>query len=463
MTTFGLTEQGLFPPRLADLREEYNARLRVLFGAALDLSDESVEGEVAGILSEALDKIWQLVEIFAGALDPDKALGVLLDAVCLLTGTLRRAPTFSVVTLTLTGDPTTIVPGTTSKFSTGNESAVFQTIGDATIEAVDAWTALTAYAVGDRVTSVDRVYQVAAGGAGTSAASGGPTFPDGFGGETVDDDEDGTVHWRLVGDGTGAVDKIARCTVTGPTFSPARGVSVIDTPITGLQSVVNLADVTPGTNQQRDEDLRLTREAELSAQGTSPPDALRGRLLRVGRGTNNPVTAATVFFNNTDITDADGVLPHTVEALVSGGEDADIFAALWAGVSSGIRTQGTTEGTIVDSQGRTQDVAFSRPEEIEIYVDVTLEKDPEAYPSDGDDQVKEAIVTYGLAQVAGKNVVASRIAAAAFAIPGVLDVSAVLIDDAPAPATSMTIAVSLRQIAKFDTARIDVTTSDGVP
>ena len=450
---FGLTEEGLVVPRHPDILDGIFARLRGLFSTTIDLSDKAVEVQFSAIVSDNLTLIWELLEVFKGSINADEASGVLLDAICLLTGTFRRPPSFSVVTMSLTGDPTTLVPGGTL-VSVGNESAQFATVGDGTITAVSAWVAATAYVVLDRVTHDDRVYECIT--AGTSHASIGPT-------DETDDVTDGTVHWTFIGAGTGVVDKTARCVVTGPVFAPARSIIVIDTPVGGLDSVINLLDVVSGANQQQDEDLRLTREAELAALGGSPADALRGHLLRVGFGTVNPVTAATVFHNVTDVTDADGVLPHTVEALVSGGVDADIFAELWRRVAGGIRTQGTTTGSIVDSQGRTQPVAFSRPEELEIYVDVTLEKDPETYPADGDDQVKAAIVAYGIAQQTGKDVVASRISAAVFTIPGVLDVSAVLIDDAPAPVTSTTIPISLRQIAVFDTSRIDVTATDGVP
>jgi hypothetical protein len=180
-----------------------------------------------------------------------------------------------------------------------------------------------------------------------------------------------------------------------------------------------------------------------------------------------------VFFNNTDVTDADGIPPHTVEALVRGPEapdaefDQSIFDALLAGVAAGIRTHGSGAGLVTgfatDDAGTEHVMKFTRPTEVPIYVDLTVVKDPDEYPVDGDDQIKEAIVAYGDAQNTGKNAVASRIIAAAFGVAGVLDVTACLIDVAPGPVASTTIAISLRQLAVFDTSRVSVTSGDGVP
>jgi hypothetical protein len=175
------------------------------------------------------------------------------------------------------------------------------------------------------------------------------------------------------------------------------------------------------------------------------------------------VTAVRLFVNNTDTTDADGVPPHAIEALVQGGDDQDIFDALLANVAAGIVTTGTESGTATDSEGTEHALAFSRPEEVPIYIDVFVTKDPDTYPADGDTQIKEKIVEWGDAQATGKNVVASAISAQAFQIDGVLDVTLVEIGTAAAPTTSTTITISLRQLATYDTSRITVTAIDGTP
>ncbi len=447
MPTFGLTIAGLFTPTVTDIREEINARMRELISPTLDLSDRSAEGQLAGIVAEALVLLWENLERVYSSQDPDKATGAALDALCLLTGTFRRPATKSTVVLTLTGDDTTLVPeGSGARIPDG---ARFDTLADATLVALVAWVTSTSYALGDRVTNGGNAYQCTVAGLSDS----GPVSVD-----PLEDEEDGTVHWRFLGEGTAAVDIDAVATVTGPTIANSATIIEIVTPIGGWNGVVNVLDATVGRNQMSDSELRVFRELELSQPGTSPADAIRAAILLI-----EAVTSCTVFVNYTDDTNVDGMPPHSVECMVQGGDDQDIFDALLANVAAGIATYGNTSGFATDSEGTVHVENFSRPVEISIYIDITLVKDPVTYPSDGDDQVKAAIVAWGNSQKTGKDAVASGIAAQAFTIAGVLDVTAVLIDDAPSPSTSTTIPVALRELAVYDTSRIAVTSSDGTP
>jgi hypothetical protein len=77
--------------------------------------------------------------------------------------------------------------------------------------------------------------------------------------------------------------------------------------------------------------------------------------------------------------------------------------------------------------------------------------------------VEAAIVAYGDAQATGKNAVSSSLVAQCFTVPGVLEVTSLFIGLAPAPVSTATIPISLRELAVYDTSRITVSTSDGVP
>ena len=59
--------------------------------------------------------------------------------------------------------------------------------------------------------------------------------------------------------------------------------------------------------------------------------------------------------------------------------------------------------------------------------------------------------------------VSSALVAQAFKVAGVLDVSVCNIGTAPAPGSSATIAIALREIAKYDTSRITVSSSSATP
>ena len=251
MAVYGLTATGFYPRTLAILVEEMESGFRSAFGTGIKLGNKSIFGQIIRIFAERLTALWELGESIASSGDPDKASGAFLEAVCLLTGTFRKAATSSGVVLTLTGDPTTVVPtgnraatlSTEEEFATATDSLAFATL--------DAWTITTVYTLGDRVTNAARAYQCIT--AGTSAGSGGPTT-------ALSDITDGSVHWIYLGEGTGAIDVLAYATVTGPVEGVAGDITTIINPVSGWSSVTNLLDANPGRIVTPDSDLRLLRE-----------------------------------------------------------------------------------------------------------------------------------------------------------------------------------------------------------
>ncbi len=219
---YGLNDQGLVVKSRLVIRDDLNAALQLAFGTSINLSDRSVFGQLVGIFSDRLGELWELLEQVASSQDPDRATKALLDALCLLTGTLRPEARPSTVTLTLTGVDTTVV-ATASEFATASTLKNFSTTIDATLAAVSAWVALTAYVVGDRVANSSNVYQCIQ--AGTSAASGGPT------GVAPDATPDGSCLWTFLGVGAAAADVEAASVDLGPIVATAKDITVIVTTI----------------------------------------------------------------------------------------------------------------------------------------------------------------------------------------------------------------------------------------
>ncbi len=455
MTQYGLLSTGFLPEPLTALRADIEASLRSAFGASLALGDRSILGQIVGILAERLALLWELLEAVNSSQDPDKASGAALEALCILTGTTRPAAAASTVALILTGTNATSIPAS-STVSTTTSGKNFATTSTVVLATVSAWAALTAYAVGDRVTQVSNVYQCIT--AGTSAAS---FVPSPATGSAL---TDGTVVWTYIGAGTAAADATANATVTGATVADARDLTVIVNALSGWSSSMNLLAASPGRDIATDTELRSLRVAELAGDGKSTGGAIRAALLKV-----TGVTAATVFQNNTDTVNSDSMPPHSVEALVripaGVPNDQLVWDALLANVAAGILTTGNTPGSSTDSEGTVHTVSYSRPTEIPIYVVINVTKDPALYPSDGDTQIKQAIDDWGSAQATGKNAVASAISSKAFLVAGVLDVTSCYIGlfSSPAPSTSVTIAISLRQLATYSVAHITVNSIDGIP
>jgi uncharacterized phage protein gp47/JayE len=409
----GLTSDGFEILTYQDAVTKVSTNVNNALGASVDTSAGAALGILIRIFCSCIADLWQLGQACYNALDRDSAVGVQLDNLAALTGSYRPAATASSVTGTLTGVPTTDVPAL-SRGKTTSTLVKFYTIADATIVAVPAWLPTHAYTVGQRVTNVTNVYQCTI--AGTSAGSGGPNASSGT-------QVDNTVTWLFLGQGTGAVDAAMSAVDAGPLIAVAGDLNKIDTPFLGWQSIINVLDATPGTNDMTDQDFRVLIDAEIAAPGTSPQDAIRADILKLPG-----VTSCTVFVNDLETTNADGMPPHSVEALVQGGANQAIWNQLLASVAAGIQTCTTqtggfaVTGTATDSEGNAIPESFSRPTLEDIYVVLSLSYDAELYPADGDSEVKLAIVTYGDAQKTGKDATRSGTMAQAFSIAGVDDV-----------------------------------------
>jgi hypothetical protein len=420
---FGLTAAGLVRPSIADVRADLEAKMRLKFGSGIPLGDKTLIGFFIGIIAERLVALWELLEQIYSAQDPDKATQATLEAICLLTGIFRLAATSSVVMATLCGDPATVVNQGTLVATLSTE-ILFESISTVVLVLLGSWAPAHVYAVGDRVTNVGHCYQCTA--AGLSAGAGGPTSTD-----PLADIVDNVAHWTYIGIGTAAADTIFAAVNTGATFCAARDLTDLQSSVGGLSSATNLLDATIGREIQTDESLRLFRSAELTAPGKSPPDAIKAVLIELDN-----VISATVFHNDTDAVDADGIPPHTVEALVRcqtilADTDQAIWDTLWTSVAGGIGTNGDQVGTVVDQSGNNQTLRFRRPTEIPIYATLDVVYDAKKWPADGIAQIQQAIVTWGDGQDTGRDADSSAIAAQAFSIAGVLKVTDCLIGLAP--------------------------------
>lgn len=481
MSTYGVTTQGFVAKPLAVIKGELDAAFKAgplgeSAGTEPDgsIPGQSLAGQIVAIMADGLAAQWDLQQAVYSSADPGQASDAAQDAVCSITGTVRDPSVQSTVTASCTGDPGTIlnlgraakVEGTGVKFLSLAGDPGDANAPASTLVAVPAWAVLTAYAVGDRVTRLARVYHCIT--AGVSAAAGGPT---GTGADIVD----GTVHWRYLGEGTAAVDVPFEADTAGPFGALSGKLNQIATPVSGWKTVTNLLDAKVGAYLEGNTSLRLRRDAELHAEGLAAVDAIRHRVLRVGDGTVDAVTACTVFYNDGDAVSGDGLPPHSVEVLALGGLDQAIADAIWASVGAGIHTHGTITKTVTDSQGNTQTVRFSRPTAIPIWIiaNVINDSTPGVFPSNGSALIKGALKTFGDTYSIGRDVRASALAAAIFdgpsaatpgstPVPGVLD-AVCLIGVAPAPGTSNPITITSRQIATFDSANISVVLTGATP
>ena len=226
--------------------------------------------------------------------------------------------------------------------------------------------------------------------------------------------------------------------------------TVIDTPISGWTSCTNALDAVVGQNLETDAELKIRRISELATAGKCTIEAIISGLSAV-----EDVTAVVLFSNNTSVVDGEGRPPHSLDAVVEGGTNQNIGDKLFDVVGAGIETIGDISVNVTDSQGFTQVMKFSRPDEILIWLEVDLTTDA-TFPIDGLTQVENAILAYGENLEIGADVIVFPKLISSFSnINGILDV-AIRIGTAISPTLDNNITITARQKAVFDSSRITV-------
>ena len=466
MPSYGLLPEGFVPKPQTVIKEELDSVYKSTFGAQLgsepdgSIPADSVAGQRIGLHAERMAELWEIGQALSSSFDPDGATGRALDILCAITGTVRNQERRTTGAVALTGDPATVVPAgaTVSIPVVGTR---FDVDANATLVALSAWTVNTAYALGDRVkngVSPARVYQAMA--AGTSALVG--SGPSGTGSAIAD----ATVTWSYVGDGTAAIDATITAQVPGPFAALTGQITSIESPVSGWLSVRNMSDALVGAYVETDASLRNRRQAELAGRGNGPVPAIRADILRIGQGTANAVLDCIVFENYTDIVDVNGIPPHSFEAVVLGGLDADIRQVIFDTKPVGIRPHGGVTGTVTDSTGISHIIKFTRPTVYSIWIEIDVTYNAATWPLDGVAQVNAAILaalTPANGYTLGKDVTVWGIGAGVDVVPGVLNVTAIRLGTAPAPVGTADIPIGIREVALFDSARILVTAVAGTP
>lgn len=215
-----------------------------------------------------------------------------------------------------------------------------------------------------------------------------------------------------------------------------------------------------GRSIELDPDFRIRREELLRIAGAATVEAIRAAVRAV-----DGVVQAFVFENPSDVVDGNGLEPHSFEAVVSGGDDQTIGDEIFAVKPAGIATHRDPGGagvtvTVTDSQGSTHDINFTRPTDVDMYIEVTVEVNDTVFGGGDQDagieQVKEALKALGDTLNIGDDVIIKHFEAVLFGVTGVLDVPSIAIEDTTPPLNTANFVIASRELAVFSTARIVV-------
>jgi uncharacterized phage protein gp47/JayE len=482
MADYGLTVNGFVLKRLNDILIEQRARAVTLFqdlvepGDSVDTSDSSLLGRLIALDSPGDADLWELAQAVYSAFDPNSASGIALDNLVALGGLTRQGQTYSTAALLVSGNTNTQIPfgseiqssSTGERFTTTqlvaldtqNASGVTVTVGQVLNN--------TLYRISYTSNSVTQNINYTSDNTATESeilnglqlaiASGHPTLSSSVEANTlVINKQDVFQTANFTASSNLSIIKVRKlvdiiATNPGPVEQLANTITTITTPVLGWDSATNPTSAVVGRLEETDEELRLRFRNSKFEKATNILDSLYSSLFAV-----DGVEEVIIYENDTNVTDSNGVPPHSFLPIVLGGVSVDIANAIWQNKPIGILSYGNTTVSVNDSQGFPHDVSFSRPEPVVIYITVNLTTD-ENFPGNGVALIKAALVEYFQNNFGiGDDIVYSRLYTAINSVPG-HQVDSLYIGTSPNPTGTSNIVIDFDEIANINDVNIQVNT-----
>ncbi|WP_165431830.1 baseplate J/gp47 family protein [Atlantibacter hermannii] len=195
----------------------------------------------------------------------------------------------------------------------------------------------------------------------------------------------------------------AACSVAGPVVALPGAITRIATPTRGWRTVTNPASATPGESGETDAQLRQRQSKSVALSALTPFVALDGAIASI-----DGVTRHKLYENDTGATDSNGIPPHSISAIVAGGDIQTIANVLRGKKSQGTATYGALSVTAYDLYDNPHVVHFSRPVITPIRVAITL-RAFQGYTSQIGEQIKSAVAKYISSLGIGDDVLISRL------------------------------------------------------
>ncbi|KFC08338.1 putative bacteriophage protein, partial [Trabulsiella guamensis ATCC 49490] len=219
--------------------------------------------------------------------------------------------------------------------------------------------------------------------------------------------DDNNVIWNLpvtvvIGvDGTVTV--TATCANSGAVAAQAGAITTINTPTRGWVSVNNPTAATVGTPAEKDSELRIRQGQSVALPSLTPFEGVDGAIANVAG-----VTRHKLYENDTGSVDANGLPPHSISAIVDGGDVTEIAQTIRSNKGQGTATYGTTSVTVPDTYGNPHVISFSRSTDVPVFGSITL-KAFTGYTSQVGAQIQQAVADYINGLKIGESVLLSRI------------------------------------------------------
>lgn len=198
------------------------------------------------------------------------------------------------------------------------------------------------------------------------------------GSEVIDDDgvlwetlTDATLPMPAAGNTYGEIKVDAQCEKPGAVEAFTGAINKIYTPIIGWDYVRNDTMATKGKDVESDDEVRIRRRLLFSRTANGTAEAIVRAISDI-----DDVDFVRLYHNDTNVTDSNGIPGHSICALVTGGDESEIGAAIFKNKAPGVGTYGGSNPVsvdYVDDLGYTNTIVFARPTEVPVTVNVTIQ------------------------------------------------------------------------------------------
>lgn len=246
----------------------------------------------------------------------------------------------------------------------------------------------------------------------------------------------------------------------GEVTLPNNAITKIVTAPTGFLSCTNLCGYISGRLLETDVELRQSYIDKIFNRSTRMTDSIRSAILANCQG----VDACKVYENDSNVVDAAGRPPHSVEVVVDGGSNTDIATQILATKSGGINTYGNITVEVPGEDDDTVEIHFNRPVYIYLWFKVALTiGKASSVPANYAELVEAAISRAMDAMGTGDDVVPQQFLASIYAqVPGIsyIDISVYQTKNGsegkPSQYPDKSVVVSPRERAVTSPTRIEV-------
>ena len=400
---YGVTVNGFVRKRLPEIREDIFKSLEQKLGSSVSRQPNSMIGVLFGVYAAELDRMWQLLERDYYDRSPISAGEGSLDNTLAYTNVQRKKAQASYLYAVCYGRSGMVLPSNCQikdtsgyKWNIIEESTI--TLNDCVHVTLDVATPAEGkvYSVqfdNDAVIKYtaktgDTALVVAVALASQSVPKWQGNVVDG---KLVFERTDRRYGAVVVPNESFTVTQVGSpirfdCEEYGAIEPLLNSVTYINTNYDGWFSVSNESETYVGRDYETASEVRQRYASAVFKNSVGMVESIKAALMEL-----QDVTSVTIYENRTDET-VDGLKPHSFQAIVFGGDEEAIARTILNVAPLGIDTNGEICVRIEDSEGAAQDVCFSRPHEVQIYVKVIIkEYNEEILPGDAIDKIKNIV------------------------------------------------------------------------